>query len=117
LGSIPIPAPVILLSHNNLAIGRGGKRGIKEQIGGLKELLWNLDGLGHGTLLDMGPASQTTLSFFIERVNRFMKIVWMLPKVMVACGLPTVVLHQKESSTKANAARPCFRQSGDSERT
>lgn len=34
---------------------------------GLKELLWNLDGLGHGTLLDLGPAWQTTLSFFIER--------------------------------------------------
>ena len=34
---------------------------------GLKELLWNLDGLERGTLIDMGPASQTTLSFFIER--------------------------------------------------
>lgn len=34
---------------------------------GLKQLLWNLDGLGRGTLLDLGPAWQTTLSFFIER--------------------------------------------------
>jgi hypothetical protein len=34
---------------------------------GLKEFLWNLDGLGRGTLLDMGAAWQTTLSFFIER--------------------------------------------------
>ena len=34
---------------------------------GLKELLWNLDGLDRGTLLDLGPAWQTTLSFFIER--------------------------------------------------
>jgi hypothetical protein len=34
---------------------------------GLKELLWNLDGLGHGTLLDLGSVWQTTLSFFIER--------------------------------------------------
>jgi len=34
---------------------------------GLKEFLWNLEGLGHGTLLDLGPAWQTTLSFFIER--------------------------------------------------
>jgi len=34
---------------------------------GLKELLWNLDGLGRGTMLDAGPAWQTTLSFFIER--------------------------------------------------
>lgn len=34
---------------------------------GLKEFLWNLDGLGRGRLLDLGPAWQTTLSFFIER--------------------------------------------------
>ena len=34
---------------------------------GLKELLWNLEGLGRGTLLDMGAAWQTTLGFFIER--------------------------------------------------
>src|SRR5271168_548994 len=34
---------------------------------GLKELLWNLDGFGRGTMLDLGPAWQTTLSFFIER--------------------------------------------------
>ena len=34
---------------------------------GLKELLWNLDGLGRGTLLDLGPAWQNTLTFFIER--------------------------------------------------
>src|SRR5205814_5005253 len=34
---------------------------------GLKEFLWNLDGLGRGALLDLGPAWQTTLSFFIDR--------------------------------------------------
>lgn len=34
---------------------------------GLKELLWNLDGIGRGTLLDLGPAWQNTLTFFIER--------------------------------------------------
>ncbi|GAC1616587.1 MAG: hypothetical protein NVS9B13_02130 [Candidatus Acidiferrum sp.] len=34
---------------------------------GLKEFLWNLDGLGRGTLLDLGPAWQMTLNFFIER--------------------------------------------------
>jgi 2-polyprenyl-3-methyl-5-hydroxy-6-metoxy-1,4-benzoquinol methylase len=33
----------------------------------LKDFLWNLEGIGRGTLLDMGPASQTTLSFFIDR--------------------------------------------------
>src|SRR6266404_4831172 len=34
---------------------------------GLKEFLWNLEGLGRGAVLDLGPAWQTTLSFFIER--------------------------------------------------
>jgi len=34
---------------------------------GLKEFLWNLDGVGRGSLMDLGPAWQTTLSFFIER--------------------------------------------------
>jgi hypothetical protein len=37
---------------------------------GLKEFLWNLDGIGRGTLLDLGAAWQTTLSFFIERSFR-----------------------------------------------
>jgi hypothetical protein len=34
---------------------------------GIKEFLWHLDGLGRGTLLDLGPAWQTTISFFVER--------------------------------------------------
>src|SRR5712692_5817687 len=34
---------------------------------GLKDFLWLLDGIGHGTLLDLGPVWQTTVSFFIER--------------------------------------------------
>jgi hypothetical protein len=34
---------------------------------GLKELMWHLDGLGQGTLLDLGPAWQTTLNFFLQR--------------------------------------------------
>lgn len=34
---------------------------------GLKEFLFQLDGIGRGHLLDMGPARQTTLNFFIER--------------------------------------------------
>jgi hypothetical protein len=34
---------------------------------GLKEFLNQLDGIGHGHLLDMGSARQTTLNFFIER--------------------------------------------------
>ena len=43
----------------------------KESVGrfsnGLKEFLWHLDGIGHGNLLDMGPVSQATVSYFIER--------------------------------------------------
>ncbi|MGB6432214.1 MAG: hypothetical protein WBF06_16675 [Candidatus Acidiferrales bacterium] len=34
---------------------------------GLKEFLWHLDGVGHGQLLDVGPAWQHTVGFFIER--------------------------------------------------
>ena len=34
---------------------------------GLKEFLYQLNGIGRGQLLDMGPARQTTLNFFIER--------------------------------------------------
>jgi hypothetical protein len=33
----------------------------------LKDFLWHLDGVGHGSLLDLGPAWQATVSFFIER--------------------------------------------------
>lgn len=34
---------------------------------GLKDFLWHLDGIGHGSLLDLGPVWQATVSFFIER--------------------------------------------------
>jgi hypothetical protein len=34
---------------------------------GLKEFLWQLQGIGRGTLLDMGPVCQSTVRFFIER--------------------------------------------------
>lgn len=34
---------------------------------GLKEFLWHLEGIGHGHLVDLGPARQTTINFFIER--------------------------------------------------
>ena len=51
-----------------IGVTRPPERGeSSRQSNGLKELLWNLDGLGRGTLLDLGPAWQTTLSFFIER--------------------------------------------------
>src|ERR1700680_3770432 len=34
---------------------------------GLKEFLYQLDGIGRGQLLDLGSARQTTITFFIER--------------------------------------------------
>jgi len=37
------------------------------QSNGLKEFLWQLEGIGHGHLLDLGSARQTTITFFIER--------------------------------------------------
>lgn len=59
-------------SHGGSVAATGSPRGMDplattRMSNGLKEFLWNLDGLGHGTLLDLGPAWQTTLSFFIER--------------------------------------------------
>jgi hypothetical protein len=55
---------------NSLAVGSNRPPELQESSrlsNGLKEFLWNLDGLGRGTLLDLGPAWQTTLTFFIER--------------------------------------------------
>jgi hypothetical protein len=54
------------------AVAAGAHRELEAQettrvSNGLKEFLWNLDGLGRGTMLDLGPAWQTTLNFFIER--------------------------------------------------
>jgi hypothetical protein len=37
------------------------------QSNGLKEFLWQLGGIGHGHLLDLGSARQTTITFFIDR--------------------------------------------------
>lgn len=33
----------------------------------LKDFLWHLNGLGRGTLLDLGPVWQSTVSFFVDR--------------------------------------------------
>lgn len=57
--------------HSGLA-AVGAKRAPEQQpttrvSNGLKEFMWNLEGLGRGTLLDLGPAWQTTLTFFIEK--------------------------------------------------
>ncbi|HXP78677.1 MAG TPA: hypothetical protein VN976_02135 [Verrucomicrobiae bacterium] len=53
-GGLPAPTPAVEQKS-----GR--------QSNGLKEFLWQLDGIGHGHLLDLGPARQTTITFFIER--------------------------------------------------
>jgi hypothetical protein len=34
---------------------------------GLKEFMWQLQGVGRGTLLDVGPVWQSTVKFFVER--------------------------------------------------
>lgn len=55
---------------SHLAVGTNRAPELQETTrvsNGLKEFMWNLDGLGRGTLLDLGPAWQTTLTFFIER--------------------------------------------------
>ena len=58
-GSAPVAA---------VGTSRSPERGESSRVSnGLKEFLWNLEGLGRGALLDLGPAWQTTLSFFIER--------------------------------------------------
>jgi hypothetical protein len=49
------------------AAGTGVAPRAGRQSNGLKEFLWQLDGIGHGHLLDLGPARQTTITFFIER--------------------------------------------------
>src|SRR5580704_12421364 len=61
-GALPLPA-----AGSTRALGSNESSRVSN---GLKELLWNLDGLGRGTLLDLGAAWQTTLSFFIERAFR-----------------------------------------------
>lgn len=52
-------------STSPAATGAQTKSG--RQSNGLKEFLWQLQGIGHGHLLDLGPARQTTITFFIER--------------------------------------------------
>jgi len=34
---------------------------------GLKDFLWHLGGITHGSLLDLGPVWQSTVSFFVDR--------------------------------------------------
>src|SRR5260221_13401737 len=71
-GSRPIAGERSVHKTNGSVVAVGTNRAPEPQetsrgSNGLKEFLWNLDGLGRGTLLDLGPAWQTTLTFFIER--------------------------------------------------
>src|SRR5215472_1437100 len=68
--SLPSPRNAHKPNGASLAVGVNRPPEMQEASrlsNGLKEFLWNLDGLGRGTLLDLGPAWQTTLTFFIER--------------------------------------------------
>jgi hypothetical protein len=63
-----VPVSPSSVSYAAVNFPRSGKGQEAERVSnGLKEFLRNLDGLGRGKLLDLGPAWQTTLSFFIER--------------------------------------------------
>jgi hypothetical protein len=56
VANVSTPPPSSGAAHRNARLSNG-----------LKEFLWQLDGIGHGHLLDLGPARQTTITFFIER--------------------------------------------------
>jgi len=56
VAKVAAPAAGVGVSPSNVRISNG-----------LKEFLWQLDGIGRGHLLDLGPARQTTITFFIER--------------------------------------------------
>jgi hypothetical protein len=60
-------APVMVATASTSTAVAGAVSQVGRLSNGLKEFLWQLDGIGHGHLLDLGPARQTTLNFFIER--------------------------------------------------
>src|SRR5262249_46478487 len=62
-GRTPAPAAIAAVGPNKVP----DKSEANRVSNGLKELLWNLDGLRRRTLLDLGSVWQTTLTFFIER--------------------------------------------------
>jgi hypothetical protein len=67
-GNIRIPAPQLAVANGGTPpAGSGVESKSGRQSNGLKEFLWQLEGIGHGHLLDLGPARQTTITFFIER--------------------------------------------------
>jgi len=66
-GTIHSTARVAVASSATPPPTTGAQTKSGRQSNGLKEFLWQLQGIGHGHLLDLGPARQTTITFFIER--------------------------------------------------
>ena len=66
-GKIPPVKAVAVASAGAASAASGAAQKSGRQSNGLKEFLWQLEGIGHGHLLDLGPARQTTITFFIER--------------------------------------------------
>src|SRR5580704_10340837 len=66
-GKIQPAKAVAVASSGAIPATPGAAQKSGRQSNGLKEFLWQLEGIGHGHLLDLGPARQTTITFFIER--------------------------------------------------
>ena len=66
-GNIHPATKVAVASAGSPPPAPGAQLKAGRQSNGLKEFLWQLEGIGHGHLLDLGPARQTTITFFIER--------------------------------------------------
>jgi len=66
-GPIRAAASVAVANASTHPASPGVTPNSARQSNGLKEFLWQLEGIGHGHLLDLGPARQTTITFFIER--------------------------------------------------
>src|SRR5258708_35642797 len=62
-----VGAAMSAAAMNATKSGTGFAPQVSRLSNGLKEFLWQLDGIGRGHLLDLGPARQTTITFFIER--------------------------------------------------
>jgi hypothetical protein len=66
-GNVRSAAPVGVASAGAHSSAAAVEPKTGRQSNGLKEFLWQLGGIGKGHLLDLGPARQTTITFFIER--------------------------------------------------
>jgi hypothetical protein len=66
----------------------------------LKDFLWHLSGIGRGNLLDLGPAWQSTITFFIERGFKVST-----EDVLMGWKLCSKEEEQRQSSLPADAER------------